>query len=152
MLVLSTSWIVGILLARLLPGRTKKTERSPPPLPANPNPTEIQKELNKLKKDIEQTQTDLQRRLKRLRVSLMIAALIFNGAAMSVFLFVSKSISVWTSFQTNLAICAPHISPDERLILQAQFAGMQTSDDYESIQDDLKAIASKAGVRLRNEN
>lgn len=69
----------------------------------------------------------------------------------TIFSVVNKSIFIYRVFQANIAICTPHIAEDERNKLLAEFAKMESKDDYMAINKRLEDIAKINGIKLRQQ-
>jgi hypothetical protein len=79
---------------------------------------------------------------------LIVFSLLFFMATRIGFSIANQATWIWRVHNTNMAICAPFFSQDERLILEAQFRQVQKASAYNEIQQKLTGVANKNGLKL----
>lgn len=62
----------------------------------------------------------------------------------------NQSVLIWRVFHADIAILTPYIAPNEKAQMIAQFAAMETGNDYQVIRDRMDALAKDLGVKIKN--
>lgn len=89
--------------------------------------------------------------IRTTRITLIVYIAIVYAGAFIAFNVATQAILIRRTHEANMDIVAPYLNPEQRLQLQAQFAGMTTKAEYVAFEARLKAIAVTNRVRLREE-
>jgi hypothetical protein len=108
------------------------------------------------KKSKTPTENDNNKQYKKIKLYITFIPVIAYVLAITLILntlfsVVNKSVFIHRVFRANLAICTPFISEKQRNTVIADFAKMETKNDYLKIQEILQNIANQNGVELRKE-
>ncbi len=63
---------------------------------------------------------------------------------------ISQSILIYRVFNANLVVCSPFLTEIEEEGLRARFASVRSKAEYQIIEQELRMIAAKNGVRLKD--
>lgn len=101
------------------------------------------------KEKILEEMNKLTKKLRKLRLAFWLLFVPWFFALAIGFSVHNQSVLVWRAFNVNLAILGSQITTDERLMLQSQFAKMNTGDDYKKIREHMSKLADSRGVKLK---
>lgn len=100
-------------------------------------------------------EAELTRLNRGLRRTVLLFWIVFIPYWMGMFIGFSlhnQSIIIWRAFHANVTILSPQITNDEKAQLMAHFASMSTAEDYKKIQSEMRELATKHNIKLRQIN
>lgn len=98
---------------------------------------------------LEEHRDKLKRMAKRLGWGLFATNALFLLGFVVLLTVHSQSVAVWRVFNQNIAILSPKLSGAQVLDLRADFAAMNTAEDFKKLNKKMHAVANSAGVALK---
>jgi hypothetical protein len=83
------------------------------------------------------------------RIYFLMAA--FIGLTAQTVSSTSRAVTIWNEFHTNVRICSPYLAPGQSATLESRFAQMTTHGDYDLVLADLKVVADRNGLKIRDD-
>lgn len=80
----------------------------------------------------------------------LLTALAFGFAltALASFMVANQAVLIWRTFNANIEVLSPHLSPLEEKAMRGRFRKIRSKSDYEKIRVELENIAAKSGEKL----